>query len=77
MRHEIGMIEQRIHEANPPQLVDQGHVPFRCLNRPGEGPRIAGPGTVQFPADPRPEPVITPVQSRQQSGLHGKTEAPL
>ena len=71
------MIEQSIHQAHTTQLIDQGHVTFRGSQAPGESPGITGPDTILFPTNPRPQTLVTTIESGQQFGLSRETKPPL
>ena len=59
----------------PPQLINEGHVALRRLQRPGEGTGVARPASALLPAQTGPEPLPLAVAALQQPPLHGKAES--
>jgi len=74
------MAEQRNRSGAPAQLVDQRHVAFRGLQRPGE-PEDSGSGAAGFfflfffPAQLRPEQGQRPPTLRNRRACTAKTES--
>ena len=71
------MLQKCIHQTHTSELIDQGHMTFRCIHGPLETARVTGPDSFVLPADPGPEPFVATAECIEQACLNREAEAAL